>query len=77
LLGRTVRGVFGFAWRLLDGLRRTVHLFLMLLVLAAVLVALASRPARLPESFVLVVGPEGVLVEQYSGHPLERAIETA
>jgi len=61
--------------RALDGLRRTVHLFLMLLVLGIVVAALATRPARLPEAFVLVVSPEGVLVEQYSGDPIDRAFE--
>lgn len=77
MLGRGLRGFFRYSWLALDGLRRTVHLFLMLLVLGVVLAALATRPARLPEAFVLVVSPEGVLVEQYSGQPVERAFEAA
>jgi protease IV len=77
LLARGLRGFFRYSWLALDGLRRTVHLFLMLLVLGLVLVALASRPARLPDAFVLVVSPEGVLVEQYSGNPVDRAFEAA
>lgn len=75
--GRGLRGFFRYSWLALDGLRRTVHLFLMLLVLGLVLAVLATRPARLPDAFVLVVSPEGVLVEQYSGNPVDRAFETA
>lgn len=77
MIWRSLRGFFGHVWRGLDGLRRTVHLFLMLLVLVGVLAALAARPDKLPEAFVLVVSPEGVLVEQYSGDPVSRALDSA
>jgi protease IV len=77
LLGRSLRGFFRYSWLALDGLRRTVHLFLMLLVLGLVLAVIASRPAALPGKFVLVVSPEGVLVEQYSGDPLGRAFDAS
>jgi len=77
LLGRSLRGFFRYSWLALDGLRRMVHLFLMLIVLGVVLAAIASRPATLPGSFVLVVSPEGVLVEQYSGDPVGRAFDTS
>jgi protease IV len=70
-------GPFRLIWRLLDGVRRVVHLFLMLLVLAAFLAVLASRPLKLPDAFVLVVSPEGELVEQYAGDPLTRSIDGA
>ena len=74
---RSLRSVLGYAWRALDGLRRVIHLVLMLAVLALVLAALAGRPPALPDAFALVVSPEGVLVEQYSGDALSRALETA
>jgi protease IV len=77
LLWRAIRGFFRHTWRALDGLRRGVHLVLMLAVLAAVLAALAARPHKLPEAFVLLVSPEGVLVEQYSGDPVSRAFDAA
>lgn len=69
--------VFGYAWRVLDGVRRVVHLVLMLLVLLGVVLVLAQRPGQLPDAFVLVLNPQGVLVEQYAGEPLERALEAA
>src|SRR6056297_2072811 len=74
---RGVGRVFGYAWRVLDGVRRGVHLVLMLLVLLGVVLVLAQRPGQLPDAFVLVLNPQGVLVEQYAGEPLERALEAA
>lgn len=77
MIWRGLRGFFRGTWRALDGLRRAVHLVLMLLVLVVVLAALASRPQKLPEAFALVVSPEGALVEQYSGDAVSRALEAA
>lgn len=77
MIWRGLRGFFRGAWRALDGLRRAVHLVLMLLVLLAVLVVAAARPDRLPEAFVLIVSPEGALVEQYSGDAISRALGAA
>lgn len=77
MIWRGLRGFFRSAWRALDGVRKTVHLFLMLLVLLGLVLALASRPHKLPEAFVLIVSPEGQLVEQYSGDPVSRALEAA
>ena len=77
MLGRSLRGFFRYSWLALDGLRRTVHLFLMLIVLGLVLAGIAFRPATLPGDFVLVVSPEGVLVEQYSGDPVGRAFDAS
>lgn len=77
MIWRSLRGFFGQLWRVLDATRRVVHLFLMLAVLGIVLVLLASRPASLPDAFALVVSPEGVLVEQYTGDPVSRALDTA
>lgn len=77
MLWRGIRRVFGFAWRVLDGVRRGVHLVLMLLVLVVVGAILAQRPGQLPDQFALVLNPQGVLVEQYEGDPLDRALEEA
>jgi protease IV len=77
LIWRGLRGFLRLGWRVLDGLRRTVHLFLMLLVLLGLLAVLAARPDQLPDAFVLVVAPEGTLVEQYSGDPVSRALESS
>jgi protease IV len=77
LIWRGLRSFLRSVWRSLDAVRRTVHLFLMLLVLLGIVLALASRPHRLPDDFVLIVSPEGALVEQYSGDPVSRALEAA
>lgn len=74
---RGLRAFFRSVWRALDGVRKTVHLFLMLLVLLGIVLALASRPHKLPDAFTLIVSPSGLLVEQYSGDPVSRALEAA
>lgn len=77
MLGRSLGGFFRSSWRALDGLRKGVHLLLMLLVLGFVLAVIVTRPDPLPGAFVLVVRPEGALVEQYTGDPVDRALEAA
>lgn len=77
MIWRGLRGFFRAAWGALDGVRKTVHLFLMLLVLLGIVLVLASRPHKLPDAFVLIISPEGLLVEQQSGDPVSRALEAA
>jgi protease-4 len=64
-------------WHFLDGLRRALHLILLLFVFGVLLVALRGSIPSLPERAALVVAPEGRLVEQLSGDPLQRALEEA
>jgi protease IV len=64
-------------WHFLDGLRRVLHLILLLLLFGVVLVALRGSIPSAPERAALVVAPEGRLVEQLSGDPLQRAFEQA
>lgn len=77
MLLRGLARIFGHVWRFLDGVRRGVHLVLMLLVLSVLVLVIANRPGKLPDAFVLVLNPQGVLVEQYAGDPLDRALESA
>ncbi len=73
-----IRGFFRFLWHLLDGLRKAVHLMLMLVVLLLCLVLISTTaPVIVPSSSVLVISPSGDLVDQLSGTPLDRALETA
>lgn len=75
---KMIRGFFRFFWHLLDGLRKAVHLMLMLVILLLLLVLLSTTaPVIVPSSSVLVVSPSGDLVDQLSGTPLDRALETA
>jgi protease IV len=64
-------------WWFLDGLRRVLHLILLLFFFGVVLVALRGSIPSVPERAALVIAPEGRLVEQLSGDPLERALEDA
>jgi len=75
--GNLFSRLLGGAWRLLDVVRRTVHLVLMLLVVLVLLAVFGARTVPLPQAFVLVVDPEGELTEQLSGEPLDRAVAEA
>lgn len=75
-------GVFRFLKRLvqaiwlgLNTLRRVLHLILLLLVFGVLLAGLGGQPRlAIPSSAALVVNPSGVLVEQLSGSPFDRAL---
>lgn len=68
---------FHFLWRVADGLRRAVHLVLMLLVLLLVVALLSRAPILVPQHAALVIAPAGMLVEQLSGDPFARALARA
>jgi protease-4 len=62
-------------WVFLDGLRRVLHLLLLLFFFGIILALLRSSIPTMPERAALVIAPEGRIVEQLSGDPLERALE--
>jgi protease-4 len=71
---RAIGKVLHWIWGGLDGLRKVLHLVL-LLVLFSVLWGVFSRPIPLvPDKAALVIDPSGPLVEQLAGDPLERAV---
>ncbi len=72
-----IRTVFRFFWRLLDGLRKVVHLILMLFLLALFVALVSPAPVIVPSSSALVISPSGDLVDQLTGTPLDRALEAA
>lgn len=66
-----------FIWRGLDGLRKVLHL-IVLLVLFLAIGALMSPPNPIvPHKAALVLAPQGALVEQLAGDPFERAVAEA
>jgi protease IV len=67
----------GILWTGLDGFRKFLHLLLLLVIFLVILVAISPRVPIVPSSTALVVAPQGALVEQLSGDPLERAIAEA
>jgi protease-4 len=64
---------FGLVWRILDGVRRVLHLILLLVLFGFVLAALHTSIPTVPRSAALVLAPEGELVEQLSSDPVRRA----
>jgi protease IV len=68
---------FGALWRGLDGLRRVLHLILLLVIFGFIVGALRSSIPLLPAEAALVIAPTGEIVEQLSGDPFERALAEA
>src|SRR5256885_93587 len=68
---------FGLVWRILEGLRRVLHLILLLIIFGFVLAALHTSIPSVPRSAALVVAPEGELVEQLATDPVRRALGQA
>ena len=71
------RAFFQGLWRGLDGLRKTLHLIVLLLIFAVVIGAWLGTAPRIPGKAALLVAPEGELVEQLSGEPIGRVLEQA
>ena len=76
-VGSALRGFFGIVWRMLEGLRRFLHLLLLLIIFGFVLAALHTSIPTVPRSAALVVAPEGELVEELSSDPVRRAFGEA
>ncbi len=75
--GTAILSVFASIWRVLDGLRKVLHLIVLLVLFGAVLGALQSSIPIVPRHAALVLNPQGRIVEQLSGDPFERAIADA
>ncbi len=61
-------------WQGLNTLRRVLHLLLLLLIFGLLLAGIPGGPIHMPDGAALVIDPEGELVEQLAGDPLERAL---
>jgi protease-4 len=69
--------VLGTVWGAVDGFRKILHLLLLLGIFLVLLAALAVEPPRVPRAAALVLAPQGILVDQLSGDPFERAVARA
>ena len=76
-IGTVLLTFFTFTWRVLDGLRKALHLILLVILFAAVIGALQTSIPIVPRHAALVLNPQGRIVEQLSGDPIERAIADA
>ena len=76
-VGSALRGFFGLVWRILEGVRRVLHLILLLVIFGFILAALHSSMPIVPHTAALVLHPEGELVEQLAVDPVRRAFGQA
>jgi protease-4 len=74
---RAIGAVFLAIGRGLDWVRRFLHLILLLLIFGFIIGALRVSMPVVPSKAALVVAPEGEIVEQLSGDPIQRAIDQA
>jgi len=71
---KAIVGFFGVLWRALDGVRKVMHLIVLLAVFIALFAALSPSVPIVPAKAALVLAPQGALVEQLAGDPFERAL---
>lgn len=72
---KTLTKLFSMLWRGVDGLRKILHLLVLLFLFAIIFGALSSTAPPLPSQAALIIAPVGSLVEQLDGDPYDRAIE--
>lgn len=61
-------------WRGANGLRKVLHLVLLLIIFLVFFGALSGTPPIFPQKAALVIKPSGALVEQLAGDPYDRAL---
>ena len=62
-------------WSGVDGVRKVLHLIVLLLIFSILVEALSSQAPTLPSKAALVIRPVGNLVEQLAGDPYDRAVQ--
>jgi protease-4 len=72
-----VGSFFRGLWRGLDGLRRVLHLVLLLLIFGFIIGFLGGNLPHLPPRAALFIQPRGDIVEQRSGDPIQIAFNQA
>ncbi|HWY96806.1 MAG TPA: signal peptide peptidase SppA [Steroidobacteraceae bacterium] len=76
-VGSALMGFFGLVWRILEGVRRVLHLILLLVIFGFILAALHTSIPNVPHTAALVIAPEGEIVEQLASDPVRRAFGQA
>jgi protease-4 len=73
--GNFITRFFRAVWRGVNGLRKLLHLVLLLFIFMLFFGVMSGEaPPILPQKAALVVQPVGALVEQLSGNPYDRAL---
>jgi protease-4 len=73
-IGNSVKRLFVALWSGVDGVRKVLHLLVLLFIFSIFVSALSSSTSVVPASAALVIRPVGNLVEQLAGDPFERAL---
>jgi protease-4 len=71
LFGRVLVAIWGGV----NGIRKVLHLLLLLFIFAVFLGALSATAPMLPDRAALLIHPAGAIVEELEGDPYDRAIE--
>jgi len=74
---RAIGKVLHWVWSGLDGLRKVLHMVLLLVLFGALWAAFSRSIPLVPDKAALIIAPQGPLVEQLSGDPFERALAEA
>ena len=61
-------------WHGANGLRKVLHLVLLLFIFLVFFGVLSGTPPLLPQQAALFIKPSGALVEQLAGDPYDRAL---
>ena len=67
--------IFSKLWSGIDGVRKVLHLLVLLFIFSILIEALSSAAPTLPAKAALVIRPVGNLVDQLAGDPYDRAIQ--
>lgn len=73
-VGRMLKSLFSMLWAGMDGLRKVLHLILLVFIFGIFFGALSSTAPLLPSKSALLIKPYGSLVEELEGDPYDRAI---
>ena len=69
------RWIFSRLWSGVDGVRKVMHLLVLLFIFSILIEALSSQAPSLPAQAALVIRPVGDLVDQLAGDPYDRALQ--
>ena len=71
---KAIGKIFTLLWAGADGLRKILHLLVLLFIFSIIINALSSSTPTVPGSAALVIRPVGRLVDQLAGDPFDRAL---
>ncbi|MEJ2601987.1 MAG: signal peptide peptidase SppA [Gammaproteobacteria bacterium] len=76
-VAKTLKTILRTLWRGLDGVRKILHLLMLVFIFSLVVAALSPPAPELPRQAALLLAPEGYIVEEYEGDPVDRAVAQA